>query len=337
MRKVSFIIFYFLFSLPVFGIEINLEFLNQFNSVAIKTIRKSETTYFGYNNGGIYGIKAMVDILGTDKVFFNTEVIYLSNYKKIQENSNMIWHNSRPKGKSPNYRLKYEKIQPLLLMKEGDIILIGRVSKNKIKLIIAKKNSKYAKQITNLFDNEKEEIKENIIAKSTNSTNTDTSNLIEYENLKIYKNTKTNKIVISGEITEVKDGDTVVVSDLFNVRLFGIDAPEKQQICKDKNGKNFNCGTKSTKHLKKIIGSGEVICVNNGIEKYGRFIFVCKNDKYDINRKMVQDGWAISYYNNEYKKDEILSKKNKKGLWAGKFEVPSKWRKNKKNKTNNYN
>ena len=45
---------------------------------------------------------------------------------------------------------------------------------------------------------------------------------------------------ISG-VPRVADGDTLVVRDI-KIRLEGIDAPETDQICLDRNAKKWRCG-----------------------------------------------------------------------------------------------
>ena len=44
---------------------------------------------------------------------------------------------------------------------------------------------------------------------------------------------------------------------------------------------------------------------------------------------MVRNGHAVAYrrYSKEYVSDEDFAKKNKLGLWQGKFLNPEKWRK----------
>ena len=67
---------------------------------------------------------------------------------------------------------------------------------------------------------------------------------------------------ISGKV-RVIDGDTIVINGFFQkagipgkkiknqkIRLFGIDAPEMKQICKDNFAKKYECGVKSKEFLK---------------------------------------------------------------------------------------
>ena len=70
---------------------------------------------------------------------------------------------------------------------------------------------------------------------------------------------------ISGKV-RVIDGDTIVINGFFQkagipgkkiknqkIRLFGIDAPEMKQICKDNFAKKYECGVKSKEFLEKLI------------------------------------------------------------------------------------
>jgi len=58
--------------------------------------------------------------------------------------------------------------------------------------------------------------------------------------------------VIAGEISgvpSITDGDTIKILNK-RIRLHGIDAPEKKQIC-IKNFKEYSCGQEATNALKK--------------------------------------------------------------------------------------
>jgi endonuclease YncB( thermonuclease family) len=58
--------------------------------------------------------------------------------------------------------------------------------------------------------------------------------------------------VIAGEISgfpSITDGDTIKISHK-RIRLYGIDAPEKKQIC-IKNFTEYSCGQEATNNLKK--------------------------------------------------------------------------------------
>ena len=137
--------------------------------------------------------------------------------------------------------------------------------------------------------------------------------------------------VSAGEIVGVPiitDGDTIKI---FNkrIRFHGIDTPEKNQIC-IKNSKEYNCGKKATTALVKKIDGKKVVCkVQDRLDKYKRYIGVCFTREINLNKWMVRNGYAVAYrrYSKDYIDDENYAKKNKLGLWSGKFIHPEKWRK----------
>ena len=129
-------------------------------------------------------------------------------------------------------------------------------------------------------------------------------------------------------IPYITDGDTIKIFKK-KIRLHGIDAPEKKQIC-IKNNLKYNCGKEATDALAKKIDGNPVICeVQNKLDRYKRYIGVCFIGETNLNKWMVRNGYAVAYkkYSRDYIEDEDYAKKNKIGLWAGTFIYPEKWRK----------
>ena len=129
---------------------------------------------------------------------------------------------------------------------------------------------------------------------------------------------------------KVIDGDTIKI-DGVSIRLFGIDAPEKNQLCVKKNN-IYNCGTISTKILKQYAGKEKIKCSYTQKDRYGRIIGICyfsyNNSKLSLNRYMVQTGHAVAYkkYSEKYLDSEKWARNNRLGIWQGQFERPEKWR-----------
>ena len=126
----------------------------------------------------------------------------------------------------------------------------------------------------------------------------------------------------------ITDGDTIKIINK-RIRLHGIDAPEKKQIC-IKNTKEYSCGKEATDALAKKINGNQVVCkVQDRLDRYKRYIGVCFVGEVNLNKWMVRNGYAIAYrrYSKDYIEDEDYAKKNKLGLWAGNFIYPEKWRK----------
>ena len=125
---------------------------------------------------------------------------------------------------------------------------------------------------------------------------------------------------------KIIDGDTIHIRE-NKIRLYGIDAPETDQECLHSN-KKWQCGKDSTNFLKKITHNRIVECKINGVDKYKRYIGICFTNQKNLNKHMVKNGWAIAYryYSKYYIDEELIAKKNKKGIWRGEFQEPYKFR-----------
>ena len=143
--------------------------------------------------------------------------------------------------------------------------------------------------------------------------------------------------IISGKALVI-DGDTIKINSK-KVRLFGIDAPEKKQKCKKlflsiyilSFDKSYDCGILSTNKLKNKIKDNIIICKTKGKDRYKRIIAECFKDKTNLNSWLVRNGYAVAYlkYSKKYLAAQNLAKKENRGIWRGKFEMPWDWRKKK--------
>ena len=122
------------------------------------------------------------------------------------------------------------------------------------------------------------------------------------------------------------DGDSLHVGDK-EVRLFGIDAPEFDQTCQRASGE-WSCGAAAAEQLSKLVTGKMVVCTSVGTDDHGRILGRCMAGATDINRTMVATGYAVAYrrYSSDYVSAEDSAKVNKRGLWAGKFQMPSDYR-----------
>lgn len=136
---------------------------------------------------------------------------------------------------------------------------------------------------------------------------------------------------IEGRVTVV-DGDTLAIEGVkARIRMYGIDAPESSQTCDDASGKRYLCGGRAAQYLADLIGrSGRVTCFEEDRDRYGRIVAECATaDNKVLNAEMVKAGWAIEYEqysDGRYDQEQAEAKAAKRGIWAGKFIEPSKWR-----------
>ena len=126
---------------------------------------------------------------------------------------------------------------------------------------------------------------------------------------------------------QVVDGDSLRKDDT-DIRLYGIDAPEYRQSCRDRHGTEYSCGKQSANALRGLVKGQEVSCSSVETDRYGRAVAVCKIGELDINKEMVRLGWAVAYsrHSAAYLRAEVEAKKAKRGIWAGAFEKPEDYR-----------
>ena len=124
----------------------------------------------------------------------------------------------------------------------------------------------------------------------------------------------------------VIDGDTIDVQSV-RIRLFGIDAPESAQSCRE-GSRRWPCGERATRALSGRIGGQSVACEERDQDRYGRIVAVCHHDGQDVNAWMVHQGWAMAYrrYSTAYVDQEAAARRAKRGIWSGDFVSPWNWR-----------
>lgn len=120
----------------------------------------------------------------------------------------------------------------------------------------------------------------------------------------------------------VADGDSLVL-DGRRVRLQGIDAPELAQTCL-RDGAARPCGREARAALARLVAGHAVTCESRRRDRYGRLLATCLAGGVELNRAMVEAGWAVSY--GDYRAAEAAARQAGRGLWAGPFELPQDWR-----------
>lgn len=120
----------------------------------------------------------------------------------------------------------------------------------------------------------------------------------------------------------VTDGDSLVVNGV-RIRLYGIDAPELAQTCIN-GGADYPCGRQAAAELRQLVAGRQVICQSQGNDRYGRVLARCTAAATELNRAMVEAGWAVAY--GDYTMQERAARQAGRGLWRGEFEQPQDWR-----------
>jgi endonuclease YncB( thermonuclease family) len=70
------------------------------------------------------------------------------------------------------------------------------------------------------------------------------------------------------------DGDTLEIHGT-RIRLWGIDAPESDQLCRNEDGEPYRCGQKAANDLDALIARRPVDCVEVDRDRYKRAVAVC--------------------------------------------------------------
>ena len=158
--------------------------------------------------------------------------------------------------------------------------------------------------------------------------------------LLLFSNTVNAEIFIIG-YANVSDADTIKISN-YKIRLHGIDAPEKKQLCQKPYFnlgifslyEDYLCGEFATNKLKEFIDSEFIIECKVKVKKdfFGRHLGTCFKNNTNINQWLVENGYAVAFtkYSKDYIKYEEIAKNNKSGIWSGKFLMPWEWRKKNK-------
>ena len=129
-------------------------------------------------------------------------------------------------------------------------------------------------------------------------------------------------------VARVVDGDTLVLAGV-RVRLWGVDAPERDQSCADAQGAEYPCGRRASRALEALVAGREATCEPRDHDRYGRTVARCSVDGRDLGRQLVRSGFALDYtrYSHAaYLPDELRARRDKAGVWQGDFVRPEDWR-----------
>jgi len=128
----------------------------------------------------------------------------------------------------------------------------------------------------------------------------------------------------------VVDGDTIALGNR-SIRISGIDAPERDQICQ-KGAVAVACGRQASSTLRAIIGTAPVQCAVIDIDRYGRPVATCFVKSHDIGAAIVVAGWAVAFtrYSDRYLPEQAAARAARRGLWQMHFQEPAAFRRAKR-------
>jgi endonuclease YncB( thermonuclease family) len=124
------------------------------------------------------------------------------------------------------------------------------------------------------------------------------------------------------------DGDTVEIHN-SRIRVFGIDAPESDQLCRNEESELYRCGQKASNALFEYINRRPLNCVEVDRDRYGRIVGVCSVEGADVADWLVRNGFALDwpkYSKGAYASAQAKAQQEQRGMWAGSFKEPWNYR-----------
>ncbi|WP_417523069.1 thermonuclease family protein [Marinovum sp.] len=133
-----------------------------------------------------------------------------------------------------------------------------------------------------------------------------------------------------GEITGVArviDGDTLDVGDT-RVRLFGIDAVERDQTCRHPTRGDWPCGRDVAQEVAFWLNGERLSCRPEDRDRYGRVVATCYLREADVGAVLVEAGLAFAYskYSDRYETLQARALAAGRGLWTSVVVQPERFR-----------
>ncbi|WBL82800.1 thermonuclease family protein [Bradyrhizobium xenonodulans] len=130
----------------------------------------------------------------------------------------------------------------------------------------------------------------------------------------------------------VIDGDTIEIHGT-RIRLWGIDAPESTQLCRNDDSNLYQCGRAAATALAGLLWAIKrpVQCTSIDKDQYGRTVATCQLGMPgpDIGQWLVANGHALDwplYSKGKYADAQRGAEKGERGIWSGSFVEPWQYR-----------
>lgn len=154
---------FFINSIQVFAFDISE--LTQYQSVAVKTLARNDSLYKNNKSTSIeiQGTKPLINVLGTDKVYYDTQFVYYGE-EKLENIGETTWYFYTPKSLKGNrkYKLYYRKNDVMLAAYPGDLLVIARKNKDNILILVVPKGSDTEQEVFNILGLQQADAEENV-------------------------------------------------------------------------------------------------------------------------------------------------------------------------------
>jgi endonuclease YncB( thermonuclease family) len=132
---------------------------------------------------------------------------------------------------------------------------------------------------------------------------------------------------LTGQATVI-DGDTLEIHGT-RIRLWGIDAPESEQLCRGADSLQYRCGAKAANDLAVFIAGRPVTCMPVTIDRYGRTVASCAVSGVDLADWLVRQGLALDwprYSKGRYATAQGEARSHEREIWSGSSVEPWRFR-----------
>ena len=122
------------------------------------------------------------------------------------------------------------------------------------------------------------------------------------------------------------DGDCLELEGV-SVLLHGVDAPEAAQSCRQ-GGQTWRCGLVATARLIEATLGWDLRCEEQGRDRNGRVVAVCRVGDLNLNAWLVSQGWALAerQASPDYAAEQAGAVTAGSGIWGSDFVPPWNWR-----------
>lgn len=124
------------------------------------------------------------------------------------------------------------------------------------------------------------------------------------------------------------DGDTIEIHG-HRIRLWGIDAPEAAQLCRNANSDLYRCGADAANKLAAFTVGKAISCATVDRDRYGRTVARCLVNGTDMAEWLVRSGLALDwprYSRGRYSAAQETANRAGRGIWAGTSTAPWEYR-----------
>jgi endonuclease YncB( thermonuclease family) len=106
------------------------------------------------------------------------------------------------------------------------------------------------------------------------------------------------------------------------LRLYGVDAFESKQTCRDPLGATWSCGAMATERLRALVAAPDFSCHvdREYVDRHAREFAFCLSGGRDVGALLVSEGLAFAYgRGTQYLPYEAEAREARRGAWAGGF------------------